>query len=98
PFFALIGGLSRSGKSTFATRLITNALYLADENGFYDYQDVFIASVKAKDDYFPLKWEEKGMFITDNPIETYKMLVKINDIAQKRAETFRENGCVNIKQ
>ncbi|HBM6509795.1 TPA: hypothetical protein LY796_002878 [Enterococcus faecium] len=98
PFFALVGGLSRSGKSTFATRLITNALYLADDNGYFDYQDVFIASVKAKDDYFPLKWEEKGMFITDNPIETYKMLVKINDIAQKRAETFRENGCVNIKQ
>lgn len=98
PFFALIGGLSRSGKSTFATRLITNALYLADENGFYDYQDVFIASVKAKDDYFPLKWEEKGMFITDSPVETYKMLLKINDIAQKRAEIFRENDCVNIKQ
>ncbi|EGO8637136.1 hypothetical protein EGN34_13365, partial [Enterococcus faecalis] len=98
PFFTLVGGLSRSGKSTFATRLITNALYLADDNGYFDYQDVFIASVKAKDDYFPLKWEEKGMFITDNPIETYKMLVKINDIAQKRAETFRENGCVNIKQ
>ncbi|HGX0852568.1 hypothetical protein [Enterococcus faecalis] len=98
PFFALIGGLSRSGKSTFATRLITNALYLKDENGFYDYQDVFIASVKAKDDYFPLKWEEKGMFITDIPVETYKMLLKINDIAQKRAEIFRENGCVNIKQ
>ncbi|CAI3487350.1 hypothetical protein CIRMBP1290_01883 [Enterococcus cecorum] len=98
PFFALIGGLSRSGKSTFATRLITNALYLKDENGFYDYQDVFIASVKAKDDYFPLKWEEKGMFITDSPVETYKMLLKINDIAQKRAEIFRENGCVNIKQ
>lgn len=98
PFFALIGGLSRSGKSTFATRLITNALYLSDVNGFYDYQDVFIASVKAKDDYFPLKWGEKGMFITDNPIETFKMLLKINDIAQKRAEIFRENGCVNIKQ
>ncbi|MDB1651788.1 hypothetical protein [Enterococcus faecalis] len=98
PFFALIGGLSRSGKSTFATRLITNALYLADENGYYDYQDVFIASVKAKDDYFPLKWFEKGMFITDSPVETYKMLLKINDIAQKRAEIFRENGCVNIKQ
>ncbi|MDB1662455.1 hypothetical protein, partial [Enterococcus faecalis] len=81
PFFALIGGLSRSGKSTFATRLITNALYLADENGYYDYQDVFIASVKAKDDYFPLKWFEKGMFITDSPVETYKMLLKINDIA-----------------
>lgn len=98
PFFALIGGLSRSGKSTFATRLITNALYLADDNGYFDYQDVFIASVKAKDDYFPLKWEERGMFITDSPIETYKMLLKINDIAQKRAEIFRENGCVNIKQ
>ena len=98
PFFALIGGLSRSGKSTFATRLITNALYLADDNECYDYQDVFIASVKAKDDYFPLKWEEKGMFITDSPVETYKMLLKINDIAQKRAEIFRENGCVNIKQ
>ena len=98
PFFALIGGLSRSGKSTFATRLITNALYLADDNGYFDYQDVFIASVKAKDDYFPLKWEEKGMFITDSPIETYKMLLKINDIAQKRAEIFRENDCVNIKQ
>lgn len=98
PFFVLVGGLSRMGKSTLATRLITTALYLSDENGYFDYQDVFIASVKAKDDYFPLKWEEKGMFITDSPVETYKMLVKINDIAQKRAETFRKNGCVNIKQ
>lgn len=98
PFFALVGGLSRSGKSTFATRLITNALYLADDDGYFDYQDVFIASVKAKDDYFPLKWKEKGMFITDSPVETYKMLLKINDIAQNRAEIFRENGCVNIKQ
>ena len=26
------------------------------------------------------------------------MLLKINDIAQKRAEIFRKNGCVNIKQ
>ncbi|EGO8962861.1 hypothetical protein D3I29_15255, partial [Enterococcus faecalis] len=94
---ALIGGLSGSGKSTFATRLITNALYLDDGNGFYDYQDIFIGSVKAKDDYFPLKWEEKGMFMTDNPIEIYKMLLKINDIAEKRAEIFRKNGCVNIK-
>ncbi|MGM8155797.1 hypothetical protein [Enterococcus faecalis] len=98
PFFALVGGLSRSGKSTLASRMIATALYLSDGNGFYDYQDVFIASVKAKDDYFPLKWEEKGMFITDNPIETYKMLLKVYDIAQKRAEIFRENGCVNIKQ
>ncbi|MHC5954269.1 hypothetical protein ACYT4P_00330 [Enterococcus gallinarum] len=98
PFFADIGGLSRSGKSTLASRMIATALYLADENGFYDYQDVFIASVKAKDDYYPLRWFEKGMFITDSPIETYKMLLKINDIAQKRAEIFRENGCVNIKQ
>ncbi|EME3213574.1 hypothetical protein VSW23_003187, partial [Enterococcus faecalis] len=77
--------------------LITNALYLDDGNGFYDYQDIFIGSVKAKDDYFPLKWEEKGMFMTDNPIEIYKMLLKINDIAEKRAEIFRKNGCVNIK-
>ncbi|EMC2444952.1 hypothetical protein VB884_002595 [Enterococcus faecalis] len=98
PFFALIGGLSRSGKSTLASRMIATALYLSDGDGFYDYQDVFIASVKAKDDYFPLKWEEKGMFITDNPIETYKMLLKVYDIGQKRAEIFRENGCVNIKQ
>ncbi|HFD1791407.1 TPA: hypothetical protein QFP09_002469, partial [Enterococcus faecium] len=98
PFFAEIGGLSRSGKSTLASRMIATALYLADDNGYFDYQDVFIASVKAKDDYFPLKWEEKGMFITDSPVETYKMLLKINDIAQKRAEIFRENGCVNIKQ
>ncbi|WP_270720959.1 hypothetical protein, partial [Enterococcus faecalis] len=98
PFFVLLGGLSRMGKSTLATRLITTALYLSDENGYFDYQDVFIASIKAKDDYFPLKWEEKGMFITDSPIETYKMLIKINDIAQKRAEIFRKNGCVNIKQ
>lgn len=98
PFFALIGGLSRSGKSTLASRMIATALYLSDGNGFYDYQDVFIASVKAKDDYFPLKWGEKGMFITDNPIETYKMLLKVYDIAQKRGEIFRENGCVNIKQ
>ncbi|HAQ0321534.1 hypothetical protein ACFC80_14325 [Enterococcus casseliflavus] len=98
PFFALIGGLSRSGKSTLASRMIATALYLSDGDGYFDYQDVFIASVKAKDDYFPLKWEEKGMFITDSPVETYKMLLKINDIAQKRAEIFRKNGCVNIKQ
>ncbi|EGO5987485.1 MULTISPECIES: hypothetical protein [Enterococcus] len=98
PFFAEIGGLSRSGKSTLASRMIATALYLADDNGCYDYKDVFIASVKAKDDYFPLRWFEKGMFITDSPIETYKMLLKINDIAQKRAEIFRKNGCVNIKQ
>ncbi|EMF0414016.1 hypothetical protein [Enterococcus faecalis] len=98
PFFALVGGLSRSGKSTLASRMIATALYLSDENGYYDYQDVFIASVKVKDDYFPLNWEEKGMFLTDDPVETYKMLLKINDIAQKRAVIFREKGCVNIKQ
>lgn len=98
PFFTEIGGLSRSGKSTLASRMIATALYLADDDGYFDYQDVFIASVKAKDDYYPLKWFEKGMFITDSPVETYKMLLKINDIAQKRAEIFRENGCVNIKQ
>ena len=47
--------------------MIATALYLSDGDGYFDYQDVFIASVKAKDDYFPLKWEEKGMFITDSP-------------------------------
>lgn len=62
PFFTEIGGLSRSGKSTLASRMIATALYLADDDGYFDYQDVFIASVKAKDDYYPLKWFEKGMF------------------------------------
>lgn len=98
PSFTNIGGISRSGKSTFNTRFVTTALYLKDEKGFYDYQDVFIGSVKAFDDYYPLKWAEKGMFITDSPVETYKMLIEIDKVCQKRSEVFRENGCTNIKQ
>ncbi|EMF0128650.1 TPA: hypothetical protein ACHIGN_000108 [Enterococcus faecium] len=99
PFFVLIGGLSRSGKSTFATRFITTALYQKVDNNprnIYDYEHVFIASVKMIDDYYPLKWNKKGMFLTDNPVEVYKMLQLVDKLARERVATFQKMSCVNI--
>lgn len=99
PFFVLIGGLSRSGKSTFATRFITTALYQKIDDkpeNIYDYEHVFIASVKMIDDYYPLKWNKKGMFLTDNPVEVYKMLQLVDKLARERVATFQKMSCVNI--
>ncbi|HCT8906117.1 TPA: hypothetical protein OUB25_002833 [Enterococcus faecalis] len=99
PFFVLIGGLSRSGKSTFATRFITTALYQKVDDkpeNIYDYEHVFIASVKMIDDYYPLKWNKKGMFLTDNPVEVYKMLQLVDKLARERVATFQKMSCVNI--
>ncbi|RXU92632.1 hypothetical protein CYQ50_11425 [Enterococcus faecalis] len=99
PFFVLIGGLSRSGKSTFATRFITTALYQKVDNNprnIYDYEHVFIASVKMIDDYYPLKWNKKGMFLTDNPVEVYKMLQLVDKLARERVSVFQMKSCVNI--
>ncbi|MBW9322369.1 hypothetical protein FG877_02155 [Enterococcus casseliflavus] len=98
PFFSLIGGISRSGKSTFATRFISGALMLNDGNGHYDYEDVFIGSMKAVDDYIPLGWDKKGMVLLDDPQKIYNMLQEIDEIAQQRVQTFQDAGVVNIKQ
>ncbi|GMC08986.1 hypothetical protein K5E_11250 [Enterococcus thailandicus] len=97
PFFVLIGGISRSGKSAFATRFITGALYLQDGKENYDYEDVFIGSMKARDDYKPLKWAERGMVVLDKPMEIYSMLLKIDEIARARVDIFEEAGAKNIK-
>lgn len=97
PFFVLVGGLSRSGKSTLATRLLGNTTYLQDENGFYDYQDYFISSVKDED-YTANGFKQSGMFVTGSPEETYNMLCLVDKIATERKELFLENDVINIKQ
>lgn len=97
PFFVLVGGLSRSGKSTLATRLLVNTTYLQDENGFYDYQDYFISSVKDED-YQANGFQQSGMFVTGSPLETYNMLCLVDDVASKRKETFLKHNLINIKQ
>lgn len=99
PFFALVGGISRSGKSTFATRLITGALLLNDNKGFYDYSHVFIGSKKADEDYKDsLHWDKRGMYICSDPEEQYEMLLKVDALAYKQKEIISGAGCVNIKQ
>lgn len=99
PFFALVGGISRSGKSTFATRLITGALLLNDNKGFYDYSHVFIGSKKADEDYKDsLHWDKLGMYICSDPEEQYEMLLKVDALAYKQKEIISKAGCINIKQ
>lgn len=99
PFFVLIGGISRSGKSTFATRLITQALLLNDGNGFYDYDHVFIGSKKVKDDYkTPLGWHKLGMYLTSDALDQYEMLNKIDKYMTDRANIISGAGCVNIAE
>lgn len=99
PFFALVGGISRSGKSTFATRLITGALLLNDNKGFYDYSHVFVGSKKADEDYKDsLHWDKLGMYICSDPEEQYEMLLKVDALAYKQKEIISGAGCINIKQ
>lgn len=92
----LLGGLSRSGKSTLATMLITSILSM-QSHSVNDYQDVFIGTVKTED-YSALKWNKKGMYIADTPQSVYEMLQKIDSICTSRKELFIKNSVVNIKQ
>lgn len=97
PFFALVGGLSRSGKSTLATRLLVNTTYLQDENGNYDYEHYFVSSVKDED-YTANGFKQSGMFVTGSPFETYTMLKLIDRTATERKQVFLNNDVINIKQ
>lgn len=93
----LLGGLSRSGKSTLATMLITSILSMEEGNSSRSYQDVFIGTVKTED-YSALKWDKKGMYIAGTPQTVYEMLLKIDSICTSRKELFIKNSVVNIKQ
>lgn len=98
PFFVLIGGISRSGKSTLATRFITTALLLNDGNGFYDYEHVFIGSKKADEDYRSLGWDKQGMWVEDNPLKQFEMLEVIDKYMYNQKNIIAGAGCTNIAE
>ncbi len=93
----LVGGLSRSGKSTLATMMITSILSMKNDNGSLMYNDVFIGTVKDED-YSALRWDKAGMYISGTPLEVYKMLTKVDEICTGRKNQFIKNGVINIKQ
>ena len=93
----LLGGLSRSGKSTLATMLITSILSMKESNNSLSYKDVFIGTVKTED-YSALKWDKCGMYISGTPQSVYEMLQKVDSICTDRKGLFIKNGVVNIKQ
>ncbi|NLR32797.1 hypothetical protein [Levilactobacillus tujiorum] len=97
PLFALIGGISRSGKSTFANRMISTLLYLQDSKGVFDYSDVFIGSVKPED-YISNGYQQAGMMVKGDPESIYQMLVLVDKIATGRVDKFVKSGAINIKQ
>lgn len=93
----LLGGLSRSGKSTLATMLITSILSMEESNNSLSYQDVFIGTVKTED-YSALRWDKRGMYIAGTPQSVYEMLQRVDSICTARKELFIKNSVVNIKQ
>lgn len=97
PFFALVGGLSRSGKSTLATRLLLNTIYMEYEDGEKVYEDYFISSVKDED-YTANSFKDKGMMIVNNPIDTLNMLRLVDRIGYERKEFLLKYNMINIKQ
>lgn len=92
----LCGALSRSGKSTMMTQVILSLLYLRTSAG-YDYQDVFIATVKDED-YIVNGFKQSGMLVKSDPAEIYNMLQYVDDQATKRKALFIERGVKNIKE
>lgn len=96
PLFMLIGGLSRSGKSTIANRIIATALLLKTDN-IYDYSDVYIGSVKDED-YVANGLSGAGAYIAGNAAEVYAMLQRIDEQALNRKQTFLSQNTINIKQ
>lgn len=97
PSFGLIGGLSRSGKSTLGTMMFTAMAYLNDNKGNYDYSDFFIASVKDED-YIANGYKNSGMLVVSDVFEIYNMLKLVDKIATDRKEEFLEIGTINISQ
>ncbi|MCG0717265.1 hypothetical protein [Lactiplantibacillus plantarum] len=92
----MCGALSRSGKSTMMTQVILSLLYLRTSAG-YDYQDVFIATVKDED-YIVNGFKQSGMLVKSDPAEIYNMLQYVDDQATKRKALFIERGVKNIKE
>lgn len=97
PAFGIIGGLSRSGKSTLGTMMFTSMAYLNDGAGNYDYSDFFIASVKDED-YIANGFKKSGMLVVSDVFEIYNMLKLVDEIATKRKNEFLEIGTINISQ
>lgn len=93
----LIGGLSRSGKSTLATMLIVALLSLKTVTGKRTYDSVFVGTVKDED-YKALGWSKKGMYISGNPMDVYHMLKKVDELCTTRKKTFVKSGVINIKE
>lgn len=93
----LIGGITRSGKSTLMTMLMVALASLTDSDGFRDYQDIYIGTIKDED-YAVLGWSKQGMVIEDNPKQIYKMLMYIDRVCTKRREVFKAAKVTNIKQ
>lgn len=97
PAFGLIGGLSRSGKSTLGTMIFSAMSYLNDGQGNYDYSDFFIASVKDED-YIANGFKKSGMAVVSDVFEIYNMLKLVDEIATKRKDQFLEKNTINIAQ
>lgn len=93
----LIGGITRSGKSTLMTMLMIALTSLTGKDGFRDYQDVFIGTIKDED-YTVLGWQKQGMVIEDNPRAIYTMLLYIDQTCTARREIFKTARVTNIKQ
>ena len=93
----LIGGLSRSGKSTLATMLIVALLNLKTISGKRTYEDVFVGSVKDED-YRALGWDKRGMYIAGNPSDVYMMLKQVDSLCTDRKRQFVKSGVINISQ
>ena len=93
----LIGGLSRSGKSTLATMLIVALLSLKTVTGKRTYRDVFVGTVKDED-YKALNWHKRGMYIAGTPFDVYQMLKIVDELCTNRKNQFIKSGVVNISQ
>lgn len=92
----LIGGISRSGKSTLSTQLISSLLYLKT-NDKYDYSDVYIGTVKDED-YLSNGFKDTGMLIESEPLKIYEMLKYVDSKATERKQLFIDHGVKNIKE
>lgn len=92
----LIGGISRSGKSTLSTQLILNLLYLRT-NGKYDYDNVCIATVKDED-YMANGFKDAGMLVESEPLKIYRMLKYVDAKVTERKQLFIDNDVKNIKE
>lgn len=93
----LIGGITRSGKSTLMTMLMIALTSLAENDGFWDYQAVFIGTIKDED-YAVLGWSKQGMVIEDNPRAIYRMLLYIDQTCTARRDILKKAKVTNIKQ